>query len=289
MWQNPFNRTCQRIAFDKTRVIVFWTKNPAPLIPLLRKIEQRGLHYYFQFTLNDYETDGLEPGVPPLQMRIDSFKRLSDRIGPQRVIWRFDPLMVTDRISENMLLDKIRRLARRVHDHTQKLVFSFVDIAGYQKVQRNLRAHHIAWRPFTEDRIQRLAAGIGKMAAEFGLQAASCAEPHDFAAYDISHNKCIDDDLMADAFGHDAYLMHFLGRFQQQSLLFESNPKLGPNLKDKGQRKACGCIASKDIGQYSTCGHLCLYCYANASDAMVRKNLAGRCVSAASIIDRRVY
>lgn len=92
IWHNPFNQQPMYVSFKNCKVIVFWTKNPKPLIPLLHKIDQAGLHYYFQFTLNDYMKERLEPNVPPLDARIKMFKELSNPIGKEKVIWRFDPI-----------------------------------------------------------------------------------------------------------------------------------------------------------------------------------------------------
>lgn len=90
-----YNGSIREVSFDKTRMIVFWSKNPKPLLERLDEVEALGFRqYYFQFTLNDYVREGLEPNVPPVAERIDTFKRLADRIGKERVIWRFDPLML---------------------------------------------------------------------------------------------------------------------------------------------------------------------------------------------------
>ena len=126
------------VSYDKTRVIVFWTKNPRPLMPYLDELDKTGIHYYFQFTLNDYEKEGFEPNVASLEKRIETFKELSDRIGKDRVIWRFDPLIVTPNLSARDLLIKIWNLSKRLKGYTSKLVFSFIDVDAYRKVQNNL-------------------------------------------------------------------------------------------------------------------------------------------------------
>ena len=95
VWVNPFNRQPMVVSFKNTKVVVFWSKNPQPIIPYLKELDDRGIHYYFHFTLNDYEQEGFEPNVPPLRERIETFKSLSGRIGKEKVIWRFDPLIVT--------------------------------------------------------------------------------------------------------------------------------------------------------------------------------------------------
>ncbi|MDX9866535.1 MAG: DUF1848 domain-containing protein [Kiritimatiellia bacterium] len=259
-WINPFTRVPQEVSFRKTRVMVFWSKNPQPLIPHLPEIEKRGLHYYFQYTVNDYGNEGLEPHVPPLAQRIATFKALSERLGKRRVIWRFDPLILTDALSVPGLLEKCRRVGDALAPYTEKLVFSFADILTYARVARNLARAGIRAREFRPDEMRAFAAGIAGLNKGWGLQLATCAEKMDLASYGISHNRCIDDRLMIELFPHDPALMAFLG---YRPDLFAAPSR--PHLKDKGQRKACGCIVSKDIGMYNTCPHLCAYCYANTS------------------------
>ena len=106
VWYNPFNQQPMYISFAKTKVIVFWTKNPEPMIEFLPELDKRGIHYYFQVTLNDYEKECFEPNVPALQHRIEVFKKLSDKIGKEKVIWRFDPLILTEQLTPRQLLTK---------------------------------------------------------------------------------------------------------------------------------------------------------------------------------------
>ena len=96
VWYNPFNQKPSYISFAQCKVVVFWTKNPKPLIPLLYELDERGIRYYFQFTLNDYEKEGFEPNVPSVAQRIETFKELSKLIGKERVIWRFDPFTLIE-------------------------------------------------------------------------------------------------------------------------------------------------------------------------------------------------
>ena len=128
-WRNPFNAKDSYVSFANTRFVVFWSKNPAPLIPNLHILRERGIGCYVQYTLNDYEKDGLESNVPALQHRIDTFKRLVDTLGEGSVVWRFDPLVLTDTISEELLLVKIDIIAEHLRGYTENLVFSFAYIA----------------------------------------------------------------------------------------------------------------------------------------------------------------
>ncbi len=264
---NPFNpRQVQCVSFSRTRAIVFWSKNPRPLIRHLPELDARGLHYCLQFTLNDYEREGLEPNVPPLAERIETFRELSERLGRKRVIWRYDPLLLTDTLWVDTLMERLAGVASQLRGHTEKLVISFADIGIYRKVRGNLSRAGVNYLEFTPALMEAVAERIQRLNREWGLKVATCAEGIDLSRYGIEHNRCIDDNLMIELFGDDPALMRFLGHPGDHGHgpdLFGEPPR--PDLKDRGQRKECGCIVSKDIGMYDTCRHLCVYCYANAS------------------------
>jgi len=255
--RNP--KKTEHISFSNTRLIVFWTKNPEPLFQYLDEIEQMGIGYYFQYTLNDYKGDGLELNVPFLKEGIDYFKTLSKRIGKERVIWRFDPLILTDVITREKLTEKVHEIMTQLSGFTEKLVISFMKADKHKKVVKNLNKAGIKYRDFTTDDIDYFASYLGKMGKEFGIEVASCAEEFDLSSYGIAPNKCIDDDLIRCVFSRDDALMDFIGN--------------GKGLMDLGQRKRCHCIVSKDIGEYHTCKHLCIYCYANVSEKVVQRNV----------------
>lgn len=267
VWVNPFNQECYRVLFNDTRMIVFWSKNPKPMLERLDEVESLGFkQYYFQFTLNDYVTEGLEPNVPPVAERIDTFRHLARRIGKERVIWRFDPLLLSNYLTVDVLLEKIASIGHELQGATEKLVFSFADIQAYRKVGKNLSGTNC--REFSSEEKIEFAKGLRDVNLSLGLEMATCAEDIDLSEYGIKHNKCVDDDLMVRLFHDDKKLMDFIGA--EYDLI--DGWTIKKSKKDKGQRKACGCIVSKDIGAYNTCPHLCRYCYANFSDTMVMRN-----------------
>lgn len=267
VWVNPFNQARYRVSFADTRMIVFWSKNPKPMLERLDEVESLGFkQYYFQFTLNDYVTEGLEPNVPPVAERIDTFRRLARRIGKERVIWRFDPLLLSNYLTVDVLLEKIASIGHELQGATEKLVFSFADIQAYRKVGKNLSGTNC--REFSSEEKIEFAKGLRDVNLSLGLEMATCAEDIDLSEYGIKHNKCVDDDLMVRLFHDDAKLMDFIGA--EYDMI--DGWTIKKSRKDKGQRKACGCIVSKDIGMYNTCPHLCRYCYANSSDNVVRRN-----------------
>lgn len=279
-WHNPFNGVPLYVSFGETRLIVFWSKNPKPLLPHLDELDRICPNYYFQYTLNDYDSERIESHVPRIDSRIDTLIELSSRIGRDRVVWRFDPLVLTGKLDVDMLLDRIERIGDRVAPFAARLVFSFIDIKAYKKVSANLEHGNVMAREFSSEEMLRTAEGIARLAKGWGIPAATCAECISLDSFGIEHNRCIDDRLIVRCFSHDAELMRAIGARYVPGDLFavDEAKKFGhwsvseDSRKDKGQRIACGCIMSKDIGEYNTCPHLCRYCYANASDGIVLAN-----------------
>jgi hypothetical protein len=269
-WVNPWNRQGTCVSFARTRAIAFWSKNPAPFLPHIPTIDAAGFSTYFLFTLNDYDAEGLEPGIPRLADRVMTFTRLSELVGPGRVVWRFDPLIVSDTLTVRNLLDRVCELGDRISPFTRRLVFSFVDIARYPRVRRNLEAAGCSGaREFTSHEVRDFCTGLQEKNKEWGMHISACGEGADLLLYGIHRGGCISPSLLAEEFPGDTGLQQFLYPAGQQPLPGDEDALLR-RLKDPGQRRFCGCIASKDIGQYGTCPHLCSYCYANTSQDRVR-------------------
>ena len=299
-WYNPFNQQKMYISFKNCKVVVFWTKNPKPILPYLHKLDERGIHYYFQVTLNDYVNEGFEPNVSSVNDRVETFKTLSEMIGKERVIWRFDPLIITPNITPRDLLTRIWNVGNKLKGYTDKLVFSFVDVKAYRKVQSNLVKETDL---FTKDDVDNAEANhFQRMEIVQGLQKireawhnegwdvamATCAEDLELEPYGIEHNRCIDGELMKRVFADDEELVYYLHTLKcPQRDMFGNLPPIplkAKKVKDAGQRKVCGCMVSKDIGMYNTCRHFCVYCYANTSKDCVMNNKAKHDDESESII-----
>lgn len=258
---NPFNGKKYYISFKNCRLIVFWSKNPKQLIANNDFFKNKNLNYYVQYTLNDYDTEGLEPNVPSYKERIETFKKLTNKIGFGKVIWRFDPLILTDNISINQIVEKAYNTANELSNYTEKMVFSFADIDKYRKVKSRLTKQNINYKNFTTEEKIYIAKEFSKIGKEFNFSINSCAQELQFDEFGIFPNRCIDDQLIIKHFYSDEVLIKHLRypeKYQKNILGELPNPN-----KDKGQRKYCNCIESKDIGTYNTCPHNCVYCYAN--------------------------
>lgn len=243
--RNPMNKhQVSKISLspDVVDCIVFWSKNPAPMIGRLGELEK--YMYYFQFTINPYDIL-LESAVPSKNIILQTFKDLSSRIGPNRVIWRYDPILLSNNIGMNHHIKYFEELARRLEGYANTCVISFVDL--YKKTQRNLKGT-AAREPFQNEMIE-LAIELHSIATKYGIKIQTCSEQIALESVGIEHGRCIDDALIED--------------------LLEMKLVIG---KDGNQRKECGCVQSIDVGEYNTCGHFCKYCYANFSEEMVNSN-----------------
>lgn len=215
--------------------------------------------------------------------RIDTFKKLATRLGKKAVIWRFDPMLLMESLSLDGLLDKVERIGDQLKGYTEKMVFSYADIANYRKVKSNLDKSGICYREWTEGQMVEFAERLSELNKTNGWNyaLATCGEKVELARYGIAHNRCIDADLIARLAWQDKTLMKHMGVEVKEITshgLFDDGllpPGAIPlpgnryfisrHKKDPGQRLLCGCMASKDIGEYDTCPHLCEYCYANSS------------------------
>lgn len=224
--------------------IVFWTKNPANMLGKLEYLQDYA--YYFQFTLTGYGRD-IEPNLPDKRKElIPAFQKLSEKIGKEKVIWRYDPILLSDKYTADYHLRAFEEIAGNLAGYTEKAVISFVDL--YEKTWRNIRGLGI--RLATEKEMMGLAAEMARIASKYNLEIESCAEQWDFQKVGIQRGSCIDKKLIERIIG-----CRLTGQ------------------KDKNQRKECGCFESVEVGAYNTCLNGCRYCYANFSDEKVKENI----------------
>ena len=244
--RNPMNiYQISKISLSPTIVdgIVFWTKNPTPMLNRLHELND--YTYYFQFTLNPYGTD-VEPNVPSKNdIVIPTFQQLSKEIGKDRVIWRYDPIFFNDKYTFDYHVKYFNLMADKLADYTEKCTVSFLDF--YKNTQRNISPLNIADTSY-EQRMELMGV-FAQIAKEHNIYIDTCAEDIDFQKFNISHAHCIDKERFE--------------RLGNYTLTID---------KDKNQRSECGCIASIDIGAYNTCKNGCLYCYANYSSKTVLSN-----------------
>lgn len=246
--RNPMNpRSVARIPLSPDTVdgIVLWTKNPLPMLQRLPLLDP--YPYYVQMTLTPYGED-VEANLPPKDtVLLPALLRLSETLGPERVIWRYDPILLSARYTVAYHMDAFARMAKRLAGYTRHCTISFLD--GYRNTEKNMA--HLQPRPIEMADMALLSAGIARLAAENGMVVTACAEAVDLSAYGVVPAACVDAARMSRISGRPLAIA-----------------------KDKNQRAACGCAASIDIGAYNTCRNGCVYCYANYAAQAIPRNAA---------------
>jgi len=242
--RNPFNFSqVRKIELSPSYIdcIVFWTKDPFPMLPLLDKLDAFGYRYYFQFTLTPYGAE-IEKNLRPKKEIIRTFIALSNRLGRNRVFWRYDPIILNDAFSIDYHINNFKNLCEKLCEHTNSVTVSFVDL--YKKSKTPLI------REITNDETIRISMAFSGIAKHYGLPVRACCEQIDLTPYGITRASCIDPKTAESLCGH----------------AISEKP-------DKNQRPGCGCASSVDIGAYNTCKNACVYCYANYSAASVALNI----------------
>lgn len=240
--RNPFfAQQVSRIQIDPQTVdcMVFWTKNPGPMIARLDELEP--YPYYFSVTINPYNRN-LEAVVPRKNKVIDSFKQIADRIGPHRIIWRYDPVFMTDDMDMDYLVDSFEAVAKRLSGHTERVMTGFLTM--YKKTERNMRETTV--RELTPEEKFEFARRVAEISNVYGIDPQACSVKADLSSCGVKAGYCIEKELIERIAGYSI-----------------------DAAKDKNQREICRCIESIDIGEYDTCPHACLYCYANQNQRNV--------------------
>ena len=227
---------------DKVDCFVFWTKNAGPMLERLDELKD--YKYYFQFTITAYDKD-MENGILDKKEVINNFKTLSNKIGKERVVLRYDPILLSEKYTIEYHCRAFEKLCRQLQGYTEKCIISFIDF--YKKTERNTK--ELKLLSMTNIEIEKIAEKIAQIAKKYKLEVETCSEGINLSKYGIKKGKCIDDELISKIIG------------------CEVNVK-----KDNTQREVCGCVKSVDIGQYNTCKHHCLYCYANFNYTQVEEN-----------------
>ncbi len=249
---NPFNANqISRISLAPADVdaLVFWSKDPRPMLEPIRRLDDMGFVSYFLFTLNDYPAI-FEPALPPLEQRIETFKLLARTMGTQRVIWRYDPIIISSSTPYPFHEERFSALAQALSGSTERVIVSIIDY--YHKTNR--RFAPLENRGITFDRqaasateMADLLAFMSRTAGSLGMEIQSCAEQLDYSDVGVPPGPCIDPELI-DRLGGS----------------------VSPD-KDRGQRAQCLCATSRDIGVTDTCLHGCTYCYATRSNDLAQR------------------
>lgn len=251
--KNPFNAaqlTRVSLAPQDVEAIVFWTRDPRPLLPFLPEIRALGHEPFFLFTLMD-NPRALDPGCPRPQAALPAFAALAEAL-PGRTTWRYDPLVITDKTPPDWHRATFERLCAALAGFTDRVVVSFLE--PYRKIAGRMKAlaeEGYGLSPLDDAAAVALVRDLRDMAAARGMTLATCCQPEFFAQAGIEVSRCIDPDWIEARTGIRL-----------------------PRQKDPHQRPRCGCAPSKDIGAYDHCLFGCRYCYATTSFARARQRFA---------------
>ncbi len=245
---NPYNPTrYSKIMLNKEAVdiIVFWTKNPIPFIKYLDEIDKLGYKYYFQFTITPYDKT-IESNLPDKNTLLKSFIYLSNRLGKNSVIWRYDPIIINDTLTVDYHIKQFKGMAKILKGYTNKCVISLVD--DYKNVSYRMGKNPTSF--MTDEKIYELAEAFSKIASENDISISTCSEKIDLSRFNITKSSCIDKDVIESILG----------------------AKIDVKI-DKNQREECRCVESYEIGTYNSCANGCTYCYALKNDTSSLANI----------------
>ena len=237
----PHKVTRYELSPDKIDAVLFCSKNYAPILPRLHEITDR-YRTYFHYTITAYGRD-VEPGVPSLDESMQTLTALEKIVGKGRISWRYDPVLLTKDYTIERHLDTFARMAEKLAPHIDRCIFSFVE--PYKKLEANMPE----LIPLTAEDREKIARGLGGIAAKNRIFLQTCGTNGDFSRWGIHASGCA--------------TLEILGR---------ANGCAFRDLKHRGLREGCHCIESRDIGAYDTCLNGCKYCYANKNPETARRN-----------------
>lgn len=220
--------------------IVFCTKNQQPMLSRLSLLSQYCTFWFV--TITPYEQD-IEPYVPHWSKVIDSFRCLSEQVGVDRMSWRYDPVFISQKYSVSYHIERFGQMAEALQGYTRQCVVSFIDL--YEKTKRNFPQA----RSVTAAQQEQFIEAFAKIAAAKGMQIHLCCEDKALTRANVDADGCLSQTVLERAIGSALHVP-----------------------KKKMARDACSCLLGADIGMYNTCGHGCLYCYANYDNESVRVN-----------------
>ena len=252
--QNPISKNnFYKIPLDKNiiDIIVFWSKNPN--IDFLKEVKDLGYKFYLHFTITPYDKN-IEKNIPDKNLLIKKFQTISKLFGKEKIIWRYDPIILNDDFNANYHINNFKNFADSLNGYTDECIFSFVQI--YSKIKNNIKNIN------DNDKII-LIKNIKEISEKNNIKLKSCSQDFDnITNIRVEKSACIDKERIQKILGYSI-----------------------KEKKDKSQRKLCNCIESIDIGMYNTCTNGCIYCYANSKNILKDYDANNEILSDKNLID----
>ncbi len=239
MFPNVINRI--ELSPDTIDVVVFCSKDYAPILDRLHEISDR-FKCYYHYTITAYDTD-IEPNVPSIEQSVETLKQLSAQVGKEKVAWRYDPVLLTEKYTIEKHFETFDYMARELSPYVDRCIFSFVEM--YKKLAVNMPE----LQPISDDNKILLVKGLGAIAKQYGLYLQTCAAKDDYLQFGVHHSGCMTTEIFSRALGLN---------FKHQA--------------HKGNRIGCACMESRGLGDYNSCPNGCRYCYANKDHAKAAEN-----------------
>jgi hypothetical protein len=217
---------------------IFWTRYPKDILANADELARRGFPFYVMTTVTGYPAE-LEPSMIQTEKALTAMKELADKIGPDRVIWRYDPVLLTSITDKDFHRRNFEALAQSLAGSVRRVIISIYDEyrGAKPRLEGMLNAGELRMLDIGT-RLGELLSSFAKSASAVGMEIQSCAEKEDFSSFGIKPGACIDSNLIKKLWG-----LELAG-------------------KDKNQRPHCLCCKSVDIGCYGICDAHCVYCYA---------------------------
>lgn len=239
LFPNVINRI--ELSPDTIDVVVFCSKDYAPILDRLHEISDH-FKCYYHYTITAYDTD-IEPNVPSIEQSVETLKQLSAQVGKEKVAWRYDPVLLTEKYTIEKHFETFDYMARELSPYVDRCIFSFVEM--YKKLAVNMPE----LQPISDDNKILLVKGLGAIAKQYGLYLQTCAAKDDYLQFGVHHSGCMTTEIFSRALGLN---------FKHQA--------------HKGNRIGCACMESRGLGDYNSCPNGCRYCYANKDHAKAAEN-----------------
>ena len=221
--------------------IIFCTKNPKPMFENLEKIDK--FNQYWHITITPYEKE-IEPNIPPMNDVLESFKYLSKKLGKENVTLRYDPIFINEKYTLEKHIESFEYIINSLSGYTTEAIISFIDL--YEKTKRNFpKAIEV-----TKDERLKLGKEFAQIGKKNNITIKTCVEGSELDKFGIDSSGCMTKEVIERAINKNLNIP-----------------------KQKARNGECYCLLNNDIGEYNTCDHGCLYCYANSNKRLVKRNL----------------
>lgn len=221
--------------------VIFCSKNYEPILPYIESITNR-FNTYFHYTITAYGKD-IEPKVPSIDKSIETLIKLSEIVGKQRIAWRYDPILLTEKYTKEVHYNTFDYMAEKISPHIDRCIFSFVEM--YKKLKVNMPEIIL----LNENDKNEIAKNIGGISKKYNMIIQTCATNGNYEQFNIKPSGCMTSEILGTA----------------NNITFKK-------IKHSGNRQSCNCMENRNIGDYDTCPNGCKYCYANQDPKIALEN-----------------